>query len=176
MGLPSATFNRIVRIDLEWHPYKIQRRHEHLQDDYRRRIEFSRWFLDKNRNFRFLSNFVIGDEAGFHMNGRVNSQNVRKYAPKGNDPEFTYEVSSSKEKLMVWMGLCGNGVVLGPFFFDGNVTGAKYLELLNNEVFPELVSAFGNQFDNGHFTRLWWAQDGAPPHTAVDISTWMTEI
>ena len=24
-GLPSATFNRIVRVDLKWHPYKIQR-------------------------------------------------------------------------------------------------------------------------------------------------------
>ena len=55
------------------------------------------------------------------MNGQVNSQNVRKYAPKGNNPEFTYEVSLSKEKCMVWMGLCGNGTVLGPFFLDNSV-------------------------------------------------------
>ena len=56
------------------------------------------------------------------MNGQVNSHNVRKYAPKGNNPEFTYEVSMSKEKCMVWMGLCGNGTVLGPFFLDSSVT------------------------------------------------------
>ena len=37
---------------------------------------------------------------------------------------------------MVWMGACGNGTVLGPFFFDGNVNGAKHLEMLNEEVFP----------------------------------------
>ena len=34
LGLPSATFNRIVRIDLKWHPYKIQRRHQLLAADY----------------------------------------------------------------------------------------------------------------------------------------------
>ena len=119
---------------------------------------------------------MIGDEAGFWMNGRVSSQNVRKYAPKGNNPEFTYEVSASKLKLMVWMGVCGNGTVLGLFFFDGNVNGAKYLEMLNEEVFPQLIAAFGHQFANGSFSRLWWAQDGAPAHTSVDVSTWTTEF
>ena len=97
---------------------------------------------------------MIGDEAGFWMNGRVSSQNVRKYAPKGNNPEFTYEVSASKLKLMVWMGVCGNGTVLGPFFFHGNANGAKYLEMLNEEVFPQLIAAFGRQFANGSFSRL----------------------
>ena len=31
---------------------------------------------------------LIGDEAGFTMNGKVNSKNVLQYAPKGNPPEF----------------------------------------------------------------------------------------
>ena len=176
LGLSSASFNRIVRIDLKWHPYKIQPRHELLADDYRRRRLFCEWFLRKVRYPRFLANLVIGDEAGFWMNGRVSSQNVRKYAPKGNNPEFTYEVSSSKEKAMVWMGLCGNGSVLGPFYFDGTVTGASYLQLLNEKVFPQLIAEFGDQFNNGSFSRLWWAQDGAPGHTAVNISEWMTEF
>ena len=74
------------------------------------------------------------------------------------------------------MGVCGNGTVLGPFFFDGNVNGAKYLEMLNEEVFPQLIAAFGHQFANGSFSRLWWVQDGAPAHTPVDVSTWMTEF
>ena len=146
LGLRSATFNRIVRIDLKWHLYKIQRRHQLLAADYQRRRQFSEWFLQQNRAPQFLPNLVIGDEAGFWMNGRVSSQNVRKYAPKGNNPEFTYEVSASKLKLMVWMGVCGNGTVLGPFFFDGNVNGAKYLEMLNEEVFPQLIAAFDRQF------------------------------
>ena len=162
-NLPSATFNRIVRIDLKWHPYKIQRRHELQAADYQRRVRFGEWL-------------VIGDEAGFWMNGQVNSHNVRKYAPKGNNPEFTYEVSMSKEKCMVWMGVCGNGTVLGPFFLNNSVTGDKYLVMLREEVFPELAAAFNHQLNNGNFSRLWWAQDGAPAHTSVDVSTWMTQI
>ena len=74
------------------------------------------------------------------------------------------------------MGLCGNGTVLGPFFFEENVDSAAYLHMLNEELFPQLLIAFGNQFVNGSFSRLWWAQDGAPAHTSVDVSTWMTEF
>ena len=47
LGLPSATFNRIVRIDLNWIPYKIQQRHQLLAADYQRRWQFSEWFLKK---------------------------------------------------------------------------------------------------------------------------------
>ena len=176
LQIPRATFNRIVRLDLEWHPYKLQLRHELLAGDYYRRVRFSRWFLDKLRDNRFLANLVIGDEAGFAMNGRVSSQNVRCYAPKGEMPVFTYEVSSKKDKHTVWMGLCGNGTVLGPYFFDGNVTGETYLRMLNEEMFPDLVNAFIRQFNNNRFRYLWWAQDGAPPHTTVLVSTWMTEF
>ena len=28
LGLPSSTFNRIVRFDLKWHPYKMHLRHQ----------------------------------------------------------------------------------------------------------------------------------------------------
>ena len=101
------------------------------------------------------------------MNGRVSSQNVRKYASRGENPDFTYEVSASREKQMVWMGLCGNGTVLGPFFFEENVDSAAFLHMLNEELFPQLLIASGNQFVNGSFSRLWWAQDGAPAHTCV---------
>ena len=109
LDIPHVTINRIVRIDLKWHPYRIQRRHELKAGDYARQVQFCECFLQKNRARQWLSSFVIGDEAGFWMNGRVSSQNVRKYAPKGNSPEFTYEVSANKENCMAWMGLCGNG-------------------------------------------------------------------
>jgi hypothetical protein len=47
LDIPSATFNRIVRIDLKWHPYRIQRRHQLLAGDYARRREFCEWLLQK---------------------------------------------------------------------------------------------------------------------------------
>ena len=177
LGLSSASFNQICRLDLRWHPYRMKRRHELKQADFDRRIAFSQWLINKTRNNpHFLQNLVIGDEAGFAMNGKVSSQNVRKYAPRGEAPEFFYDVNESREKLTVWMGLVGNGTIIGPFFFGGTVNGANYLELLNEQVLPELFDTFIDQFENGHFTRLWWAQDGAPAHRSDEIREFLTEF
>ena len=176
LGLSSACFNRIVRSDLNWHPYKIHINHQLKEQDFAIRVRFCEWFLAQLRNPRFLANFVISDEAAFHLNGKVTTQNVRQYAPRGENPNFMFERNASREKTTVWMGLCGNGVVLGPFFFDANINGRMYLEMLNEQVLPALMNTFVNQFRNGRFQRLWWAQDGAPPHRTVAVSEFLTEF
>ena len=51
-----------------------------------------------------------------------------------------------------------------------------YLEMLNEQVLPELLNSFNDQFVNGSFQRLWWAQDGAPPHCTVEVSELLTEF
>ena len=110
------------------------------------------------------------------MNGKVNSQNVHEYAPHGERPEINYAVNESRERCTVWVGLYGNGTLLGTFFFDGYVNSANYLRMLNEELFPQLTDKFGNQFNNGHFSRLWWAQDGASPHRSNEVREWLMEF
>ena len=41
-----------------------------------------------------------------------------------------------------------------------------YLQLINDEIFPQLIEIIANQFyfDNGSFQGLRWIQDGAPAH------------
>ena len=71
---------------------------------------------------------LIDDEATFTMDGCVNTWNVRSYAPRNQPPtHFEYYRNCSKEKLTVWAGLIGSGEILGPYFFEGNVTGNTYL-------------------------------------------------
>ena len=101
LGLPSACFNRIVRLDHNWHPYRIQMRRQLNDEDYARRTAFSEWFRHQSRNPRFLANFVIGNGANFYLNGKVTSQNDCRYAPRGNRREFTHVISESWEKF-VW--------------------------------------------------------------------------
>ena len=72
---------------------------------------------------------IIGDEVGFSMNARVNSQNVREYAPRGQQPNLDYVVPESRERLTVWVGFCGNGELIGPVFFDRSVSGPFYLQM-----------------------------------------------
>ena len=176
LDISQSSFVRIVKYDLKWHPCKMRVRHQLKPTDFDRRIRFSKWLIEKCRDRRFLANLIIGDEAGFAMNGKVNSQNVREYAPHGERPEINYAVIESRERCTVWVGLCGNGTLLCPFFFDGYVNSANYLRMLNEELFPQLTDKFGNQFNNGHFSRLWWTQDGAPPHRSNEVREWLMEF
>ena len=68
------------------------------------------------------------------MNGEVNSQNVRQYAPRGERPDVNYDVNDCRARMTVWVGICGNGRLLDLFFLEGNVNGERYLQMLNEDV------------------------------------------
>ncbi len=38
-----------------------------------------------------------------------------------------FEKSNSRVHLTVWAAVCGNGLIIGPYFFHGNVNGNAYL-------------------------------------------------
>ena len=103
LDLSNYTFQRLVKCELEWYPYKMRVRHELLQADYPRRLHFANWFMQRHE--RFIEDIVIGDEAAFHMNGRVNNHNVRQYAPRYHPPDFHNDPRMSREKVSVWIGI-----------------------------------------------------------------------
>lgn len=65
------------------------------------------------------------------------------------------------------MGIGYHGVV-GPFFFDGNVNGARYLEMLSDRVLPVL-----RQWPN--FEDLVLVQDGASAHWTLAVRGFLNE-
>lgn len=162
LAISRPSLNRIIRQELQWHPYKIHKRHQLKRQDFPRRMAFCRWFLNANHNPRFSSRIIIGDEAAFHMNGKVTSNNVRMYAPRGQRPDFNYDVNFSREKISVWAGICGNGSILGPFFFDRNVSGPSYLAMLNRDILPSIPNLYPHI--QNPLQQVWWFQDGAPAH------------
>ena len=125
LGIRPTSFHNIVRLDIRWYPYKMHRRHELLDADLPRRLRFCQWFLDQHP--RFIEDLVIGDEAAFFMNGRVNNQNVREYAPMHHPPYFNFDVNMDREKVSLWIGLCGDGTLVGPCFFNGNQIGRAHV-------------------------------------------------
>jgi len=52
----------------------------------------------------------------YHMNGTVNRQNNRTYSPLKQPPKNFIQKKFCREKVSVWMGLCGSGLVVGPIF------------------------------------------------------------
>lgn len=165
-NISRASFNRITRLDLQWHPYVMERRHSLRPGDLPRRVQFCQWLT--NRQPRFLSDVLIGDEATFPMNAKVNTRNVRCYAPRGNAPQdFNYDRPDSREKVVVWVGLMGNGSIIGPVFLQENMNAHRYLNMINQVAVPQLLANWRYQQNaNGSIRRVWWIQDGAPCHRA----------
>jgi hypothetical protein len=124
-------------------------------------------------NQNFIRNIIIGEEDAYCMNGKVNTRNIREYAPRGNHADYTYEQDYSREKVTVWAAHCGNGTFPGPFFFDKNVDGVRYLNLINHDVVPQMMVEFDhNMYDDNLFGNMWWFQDGAPSHRGRQVQLW----
>ena len=177
LNLSQSTFSRLTRFDLNLYPYRMRRRHQLKDTDLPRRIRFGEWLLNQFRDPNFLNKIVIGDEAIFTMNGSVNTHNIIEYAPRGEPPNFTYDIPSSREKVTVWAGLCGNGSILGPFFFDANVNGLTYLNLINDEIVPQMMQIYDfNLFGDELFEQLYWFQDGAGAHRRNIVTARLREL
>jgi len=150
LGLSQSTFQRIVKNDLKWHPYKNHQRHQLTDKDIEMRTLFSKWFAGYCSNEHFVSRFVIGGEASFELNGRVNSLNTRLFTDKNDLPTFT----SDRKKLFLWVGLCGNGSLLGPYFFDSDLNDQAYLTLFDTKILPSLLQSY-----ESNIVGLWWVPD-----------------
>ena len=48
--------------------------------------------------------------------------------------------------------------------------------MLNDNIIPQPIELFNNQFHEGHFLRLWWAQDGAPAHQLIAVRNRLLDI
>ena len=164
-NLSKSSFNRITHKELRWRPYRIQKRHALQRGDHQLRLNYCNWLV--NRHHRFTVDIIIGDEACFHMNGQVNIWNTRKYGQDRNAAhDFVHDISNDMRKVNVWVGLAGDNTILGPIFLDGNITGQVYLDMINQQVVPQLHQRYGRQ-RNGAIRRKWWFQDGAPAHRSV---------
>ncbi len=73
------------------------------------------------------------------MNGSLNTHNIWMYAAQGQRPlDFAHEKKDRRLKLTVWIGLIGDGSLIGPFFFRRNINGEHYLDMINDQVVPRI--------------------------------------
>ena len=76
-----STAQRIARTDLKLRPYKISIQQKLRDCDEKSRKRYCAWFSRKcHTSSRFIENIWFSDEAHFHLDGRVNSQNYRYWA------------------------------------------------------------------------------------------------
>ena len=163
LGMSRSTFNRIVH-ELHLHPYVLVKRQALLPNDPAERLNFCNWLVAKtNEDPGFLGNLISSDEAIFSLNSEANTKNEVQYSRYGNGhPEDHFiERAQGAGRVMVWLGLMGNGNVLGPHFVQGNLDQREYLRIVRYHVVQEDLRNQGVDRE-----LLWWQQDGAPAHTS----------
>jgi hypothetical protein len=69
------------------------------------------------------------------------------------------------------VGLCVNGSIIGPYFYNNNLNGAGYLDLLYDMIVPRLQETHAERIN-----QSWWIQDGAPLHQSVAVRNKLNEV
>ena len=153
-----GTAYKIARKKLKLFPYKIKIVQELKPDDRPNRKLFADTLLARMEGEPlYLRRVGFTDEATFTVHGHVNRHNCRIWGSE--NPYVTFEKPRFSPKVQVWCFLHHSRIV-GPYFFsDPTVTGANYLEMLENYAYPIIKNIPG----------LIFQQDGAPPHWALNV-------
>jgi transposase len=165
-GMPSIGTIHAILQEAKFHPYVLQLRQLLRQQDQERRVQHAHAQLVLiEQNADFLNHLCFSDEAHFHVHGAVNKHNFRYWSD--TNPHWCRGEPLHSPRVTVWAAIGHQGVV-GPFFFDGNVNGANYLLMLQQQFLPVVENWVG-------FPSLVFMQDGAPPHWSVTVRNFLSD-
>ena len=105
----------------------------------------------------------MSDEAIFSLNGSVNKQNCRYWAP--TNPHQLHKWPLHSPQVVLWCAISAQGVI-GPYFFEGDdgvfvtVNAERYNHMLETFFLSEMRRC------NWNMARAWFQQGGATAHTA----------
>lgn len=161
MDMSESSYYRAVK-ETNFRPYRPHKVIALSDDDFDRREEFCAKFLDMlAQNPGLLDMVMWSDESNFKLNGVINRHNCCYWAPA--NPNVEFPVAEKAPGITVWIGLTSKGII-GPFFFEETVTGARYLAMLKEKVWPHLKHR-----------GMYFQQDGASPHYAIPVRAWLDE-
>ena len=113
--------------------YRVSCVQELLPINHEKRVRFCLWIKDFiTQNPGILEVTFLTDEAWFHLNGYVNSQNTRIWAAES--PHTVHEQPLHSQKIGVWCGVSRRRIIGPIFFFEQTVTMEVYLQIFNKFV------------------------------------------
>lgn len=174
VGVAKSTCHKILKLN-KMHPYKMQLYHELGDDDFDRRVEFCETMtgmIRQNRNI--LRNICFSDESCFFLNGLVNRHNCRFWSDV-NPHVFQEEHTQRPQKINVWAGILNNQII-GPIFYQDNLTGLRYLQFLEELIHPLIIQCLEENVDQMQEDQLYFQQDGAPPHFSLEVRQYLDTV
>ncbi|PSN52652.1 hypothetical protein C0J52_08821 [Blattella germanica] len=136
------------------------------ENDQDRRMEYSEWFNNMVYNDEGFAEMIVwSDEAQFKLNGTVNRHNCIYWASE--NPNVHVDKAVNLPGVNAWCGFSYRGLI-GPFFFDGTVTGEVYFQKLQTSILPAIRDLYGDG-------RFYFQQDGAPAHYHNRVREYLDE-
>lgn len=167
-GVRRSRARRVLK-KYNYKPYRTRAVHHLNPGDFERRTQFSQWFIDKcteNRNFPI--NCIWTDESHISSAGIFNRYNSYSWAQQ-NPHVIVERRHQGRFGFSVWAGIY-RGRIVGPFIYDGALTSARYLQILQDYIDPLL-----DEIPLVHRQNVFFQHDGAPPHNAAIVNNFLTE-
>lgn len=138
--------------------------------DYGQRFEFCDWFKHRLQSQPTLSaDIFFSDESTFYVSAPRGYQHGNQWHKE--NPLIFYTTSrQGSGKVNVWCGLHGENLI-GPVFLSEKMNATSYLTMLQ-EVLPSYLDSLSLSV----VSRTMFQQDGAPPHIAKRVTTWLDEM
>jgi len=166
------TYSSVQRIAKKhkYHAYLANPVQQLLASDYERRLNFIAHCMVKlEEDPQFLTNILWTDEAKFHNNGNVNHHNNHYW--NHSNPHWINETNKQvRWGVNVWCGIIDEHLI-GPYFFEENLNGNKYLGFLKDDI-PILLENISLQ----QRLNLIWQQDGAPAHNTLAVRAYLNKM
>ena len=172
LGLTKSTVQRILKQDLNLYPYKLEIKQTLTDRDKEQRFQMCTWFNEMMENDEhWVGKIWFSDEAHFHLDGSVNRRNCRIWGTE--PPNVVTTKSLHSRKCTAWCALSSDGII-GPYWFEDNAENAVTVKQENyRHVIKKFTACLrGRRFD---LKKLWFQQDGATPHTAVETRKLLSE-
>jgi transposase len=160
----KSSVHKIFRHHLNLTPYKPRFVQHITEEDKTTRVEFA----DKMLGIFGceMGDIFWTDEANFYLHGEVSSLSGAVWSEE--NPHVRMEKPLHSPKVTVWIGF-NDRFISPPFFFDGNVNSQNYLAMLQTHCIPFLKR-------KRILSRTFFQQDGAPPHVAKVVKSYLQEV
>lgn len=170
VGVSQSTVMRILKKH-KFHAYKLRVGQTLHPGDHDLRIAFCNWFINMTQqNPEFHNQILWTDETKFTNCGMFNRHNEHLWMQE-NPRRLRERRPQRKFGFNVWCGIIGSRI-LGPFIYDENLTGNRYLHFLQNE-FEDMLD--GLDLETRRNLR-WFQHDGAPPHNQLQVREHLNQL
>lgn len=151
-------------------PFKFKPVQKLQEADLNLRLEFCNTMMDRHFLHNIFQNIIWTDESIFTTSTFIfNRKNMHYWSSQNKKSVF--EVNrQGRRSVKVWCAIWRSRI-LGPIFYQQNLTSVRYLNLLRNEILP-LIS---NNIPQWEHPNLIWQQDGAPYHRSAEITRFLNE-